>query len=158
MVAYSFKRRFVDPIRVGLGILTSEPKAIHSWRGFSTIAPAIELPQPKTQTIRAVGKRRHARTAETLQLYCGQRSSSCFLIGVAQCRSVESIELWLKNNAIDVKIDRLRMKAAKIDEFIRADGLKDVADMLDFWKTKHPGVEHFKGFLVKWLPSGNQSN
>lgn len=46
MVAYSYKRRFVTPIRVGLGLL------------------------PKRQTIRAHGLRRHARAGEELQHYC----------------------------------------------------------------------------------------
>ncbi len=142
MVAYSFKKRFVSPIQLGLKIKV-DPKY--------RIVPVRDL-LPKTQTIRAEGKRRHARKDETLQLYHAQRTKQCFLIGTAPCRSVESIELLLENTSMDVKIEGFKLKSRQIDEFIREDGFLDVADMLEFWKTEHPGVTHFRGFLIKWTP------
>ena len=142
MVAYSFKKRFISPIQLGLQMKV-DPK--------HRLVPVADL-LPKTQTIRAEGKRRHARKGETLQLYQSQRTKQCFLIGTAPCRSVESIELLLKNNSIDVKIEGFKLKSKQIDEFVREDGFKDVADMLDFWKTEHPGVTDFRGFLIKWMP------
>lgn len=39
-------------------------------------APLVESGQ-KRQTIRAIGKRRHARPGESLQLYTGQRTKAC---------------------------------------------------------------------------------
>lgn len=39
-------------------------------------APLVESGQ-KRQTIRTIGKRRHARAGEPLQLYTGQRTKAC---------------------------------------------------------------------------------
>ena len=44
MVAYSFNKRFIQPIRVGL----------------SSVSLSFDCP-PKLQTMRAIGRRRHAR-------------------------------------------------------------------------------------------------
>jgi hypothetical protein len=48
MVAYSFAPQFIDTIRSGT----------------------------KCQTIRPIGKRRHARTGEPVQLYTGMRTAT----------------------------------------------------------------------------------
>lgn len=76
MVAYSFKKRFVDPIRVGL----------------SSVSLSFDC-QPKRQTIRSIGKRRHARPGETLQLYTAMRTKQCRKIGDARCMGVEGVLL-----------------------------------------------------------------
>lgn len=62
MVAYSFRPRFVEPIRSGT----------------------------KRQTIRA-DRKRHARPGETLQLYTGMRTRRCHLIGTSQCLAISTI-------------------------------------------------------------------
>jgi len=68
MVAYSFKRRFADPILAGT----------------------------KQQTIRA-DRRRHARPGEELQLYCGMRTKQCRLIARKTCLYVERVKLSFFN-------------------------------------------------------------
>lgn len=80
MVAYSFKRQFVAPIALGLGIACPN--------GF---APAAGVVRPKRHTMRSTGKRRHARPGEGLQLYWGMRTKSCLKIGDAKCIKVEQI-------------------------------------------------------------------
>lgn len=124
MVAYSFKTRFVDPILSGR----------------------------KQQTVRAVGRRRHAWQGERLQLYTGMRTKACRLIGRATCNIVEDIRLrfgrssgvWLGNVSI-LEVDR--------DVFAHADGFRDWAELAAFWEIEHPrayaeGV--FNGVMIAW--------
>jgi len=74
MVAHSFKRQFVPNIQVGLGIKPTEPITanggmlafIDHWADRAS--GKKPLPEPKTQTIRAIGKRRHARPGELIKL------------------------------------------------------------------------------------------
>lgn len=71
MVAYSYKARFVEPIRLGL-------------------EPGPWIPGMKRQTIRA-DRKRHARPGEEIQHYRGMRTRQCFLIGRAICEAVRRI-------------------------------------------------------------------
>jgi hypothetical protein len=53
--------------------------------------PMFELPivlGTKRQTIRAAGKRRHARAGDTLQLYLGMRTPRCRLLATASCADI----------------------------------------------------------------------
>lgn len=136
MVAYSFKRRFVDRIRVGL----------------SSVSLSFD-PPPKLQTIRAVGKRRHARPGETLQLYHGMRSSDCFKIGDARCTSVEPIviKVPLDDAWLAVKIGDGEEFVAG-DVFAQADGFPSIEDMWQFWREEHADARVFRGLLIKWEP------
>jgi hypothetical protein len=131
MVAYSFKQRFVQPIRVGL----------------SRVSLSFDCP-PKRQTIRAIGKRRHARPGEELQLYFAQRSPECELIGKARCIAVENIIIWPGNMTIMLagKIQTAR----QIQSFVRQDGFEGVEDMQLFWKENHPGIDKFEGVMIRW--------
>jgi hypothetical protein len=135
MVAYSFKKRFVDPIKSGLGIydpiLGLQPKIV----------------KPKRQTIRAIGKRRHARPGETLQLYTAMRTKQCAKIGDARCMSIEPIKLWisLKHIAVGKGLNPID------DDFARKDGFDDAKEMHTFWIAEH-GAGWFEGVLIQWEP------
>ena len=134
MVAYSFKRRFVAPIKVGLGIhVAHEPGDAHVYT-------------PKRQTIRAIGKRRHARAGETLQLYTAMRTKQCQKIGEATCVYVMPI-------SIDVLKTKLKFSdfVTDADAFARADGFDCAADMHAFWLKEH-GPGKFEGVLIRWEP------
>lgn len=130
MTAYSFKKQFVEPIRVGLGVRAEE------WEC------------PKRQTIRA-DRKRHARPGEEIQLYCGMRTKGCFLIGRARCVSVEPIVINLKRETI--KVGRTLIAGANLSEFARSDGFEHWMAMRDFWRETH-GVEKFEGVLIQWEP------
>lgn len=133
MVAYSFKKRFVDPIRVGL----------------SSVSLSFDCP-PKRQTIRAIGKRRHARPGETLQLYTGMRTRQCEKIGDARCISVERIVIKVPRDDawLAVKMgDAPSFEAG--DDFAIADGFQNINDMWLFWFDAH-GPGNFEGVLIKW--------
>lgn len=143
MVAYSFKRRFVPAIQLGLGL-------------FNKIAHPIicERMTPKRQTIRA-DRRRHARPGEELQLYVGI-TKQCELIGRALCTDVAQISIhfrdrrrsdWLLSGALG-KIDR----PYDLDKFAKADGFEDWAELREFWATEHPNIRDFHGVMVSWAP------
>ena len=134
MVAYSFQKRFVEPIRFGL---RSPPFC------------SVELDLwPKRQTIRA-DRRRHARPDEELQLYCGMRTRQCFLIGRAACIGIRPIVIDLKRETI--KLGDLVFAGASLSSFARCDGFSNWMDMRDFWRETHGG-DKFSGVLIQWEP------
>ncbi len=153
MVAYSFKRRFVTPIK--LGLLTS---------GSIAIEPDEDpLMKPKRQTIRAIGKRRHARPGEIVQLYHGMRTKQCFLIGVARCTEVIPITIKVGRYNMQVMFDWKcyvmtgcdHIVPSYLETFAQADGFAGAADMLAFWQAEH-GRKRFDGVLIRWAPIGQQ--
>lgn len=120
MVAYSFKRRFAEPILSGT----------------------------KRQTIRA-DRRRHARPGEELQLYTGMRTRQCKLVGRSTCLSVEPVMLNFADYGV-VKIgDRVLFSDARMQEFARSDGFASWSDMRDFWRENH-GDDKFEGVIIRW--------
>jgi hypothetical protein len=142
MVSYSFKRRFVDPIRAGLGIY--EP--------ILGLQPAI-VP-PKRQTIRAIGKRRHARPGETLQLYHAMRTKQCFEIGEARCTSTKDITIAFSKRPNDSIISIAGIThyvGPALNDFAKLDGFSDWDDMEKFWEDEH-GLRNFEGVLIQWEP------
>lgn len=116
MVAYNFQKRF---------------------------APAVESGQ-KTQTIRALGKRRHARPGDTLQLYTGMRSTSCRKLREATCDGADPVLLtegdWFLGGPTLTPAERVALA--------RADGFESVTDFLDFFRDAH-GLP-FRGVLIRW--------
>lgn len=137
MVAYSFKGRFVTPIKVGLGQIEHIP-------GTEYV--------PKRQTIRSTaGKKRHARPGEMVQLFYGLRTKNCFPIGVARCISAERISIYVATDGINVILSGRILGQKKLRELAQADGFKDPAEMAGFWLLEH-GVGNFVGVLIKWKP------
>jgi hypothetical protein len=128
MVAYSFKHRFVDPIR----------------RGLDSAYPDQRGVRPKRQTIRA-DRKRHARPGEIIQLYHGMRTKHCFLIGQARCVSIFPIRLSVGTSSIVMN------NRVVTGDFARADGFDGAVDMLEFWKNEH-GIGHWSGVIIKWEP------
>jgi len=74
VVAYSFTRRFVEPILIGL-------------------EPGPPKPGAKRQTIRAERRSRHARVGERMQLYFAMRSKQCRFLGEPRCVGVWPITM-----------------------------------------------------------------
>lgn len=138
MTAYSFKKQFVVPIKLGLGM----SYAIDDIAGIKA--------GPKLQTIRAISKRHHAKVGGELQLYTGMRTKKCELIGRARCTAVERIIIWTSTMAIMVSGKLLTAHA--IVAFAKSDGFASVHDMHQFWNDNHPGVDKFEGVLIRWEP------
>lgn len=143
MVAYSFKSRFIDPIRKGLG----QPEKI-------SVVKFMYV-NPKRQTIRA-DRKRHARPGEEIQLYCGMRTRHCFLIGRARCTDVSDIVITFgQASAVAVGSAGKRVAAfagAGLDEFAGRDGFADWSEMREFWTREHGRIERFVGVLIEWEP------
>lgn len=162
MVAYSFQKRFVNPIRIGLGLALPGVPRIHQGGSFGPdgrdvieYVPDPNPPRPKRQTIRAIGRRRHARPGENLQLYTAMRTKQCEKIGEATCISVNTIELqfiaWGSavinggKDAGDCFYDD------RLNDFARLDGFSDWEEMKAFWRDEH-GHDKFNGILIQWEP------
>lgn len=149
MVAYSYKGRFVAPIRVGLGLPVLD---LHYELGGYLPGQPI---RPKRQTIRANGRRRHARPGEAIQHYHGMRTTKCFKIGDARCSAASVIRLFIHGERVLIN-QRSRpieyCKPRDLDMFARDDGFDDWAGMRNFWLDEHDGkhLGPFVGVLVQW--------
>jgi hypothetical protein len=120
MVAYSFKKRFVAPILSGR----------------------------KSQTIRAEGKRLHARPGLLVQLYTGMRTRQCQLILESRCSMVQPILIDWHLGTIMLGSDMVE----DLEDFAQRDGFADLAEMRAFWQAEHPGILTFPGFVIRWTP------
>jgi hypothetical protein len=136
MVAYSFNKRFAEPIASG-----------HPATGIV-----------KRQTIRAPRKR-HARPGELLQLYEGMRTKHCRRIIADQiCTAVRPVHIWLAGRCAVYLRDPLEFlrDPAELDEFARADGFLHWPDLQAFWQAAHPEAAapemSFEGVLIRWEP------
>jgi hypothetical protein len=125
MVAYSFQKLFVPMIRSGR----------------------------KAHTIRAdrMGRSRHARPGERLQLYTALRTVHCQLIGTATCSAVEPVRLQPLPVAGFVQLNSTWLTArAELNDFAWADGFHDWEELCAFWKRHHPGISIFSGVIIRW--------
>lgn len=146
MVAYSFNKRFVAPICVGMDI------EIPRWPDLR-IAAGVEI-RPKRQTIRAIGKRRHAQPGAKLQLYTGMRTKQCRKISDAVCVGSDPVTLRICGDGdLLVTVNRRLLPDGDRDQFVFDDGFGSVEDMWLFWRKEHPGFEYFNGVLIKWRGS-----
>lgn len=142
MVAYSFKRRFVGPIRWGLGL------------GLNISDADAKIGRPKRHTIRA-DRKRHARPGEELQLYTAMRTKQCELIGRARCTDVRPIILTFDLPACVAVHDKASYAGKGLDEFARSDGFNNWADLIGFWHAEHPAefaAGTFVGVIIFWEP------
>jgi len=136
MVAYSFNKRFAEPIASG-----------HPASGII-----------KRQTIRA-DRKRHVQPGEAIQLYQGMRTKYCRkIIADTVCVAVRPIELF-------VALGHVRFNdtgeafgiTGMLDDFARQDGFLHWADLQAFWQVAHPeacGQDlSFRGVLIRWEPA-----
>lgn len=138
MTAYSFQEQFVDPILVGLG---REPRS-----------PGLYY--PKRHTIRAIGKRRHARAEELLQLYRGMRTRQCFKIGEARCTATKPIEFNFRKLAVTIGHQRETkiVSPRARHEFARSDGFVTWDALQEFWVENHADPATWSGVIIYWEP------
>lgn len=126
MVAYSFQKQFAEPIIAGT----------------------------KRQTIRAprLGKTRHARPGDALQLYTGMRTKQCRKIGDAVCEGAHRFLLNIRDGHCAWSMPGGTRSAGPhmMDDFARSDGFADWSDMKAFFAEHHPGVDMFEGILITW--------
>lgn len=124
MVAYNFQKQFADDVREGR----------------------------KRQTIRANGKRRHARPGEMLQLYTRMRQPGCELLREARCLNATPVRIDFRRGKINgVKLQRNGYSPGleTLDEFARRDGFADWGAMAKWFRANH-GDRVFVGTLIQW--------
>lgn len=124
MVAYSFQGQFEAPI----------------------------LTLRKTGTIRAVGRRRHARPDEALQLYRGMRTRQCRLIARSVCAAVDPIQLFFHDTPrVLVGTPDQRREIANLDAFAQGDGFANWDEMAAFWRAVHTSrLGPWTGLWIRW--------
>lgn len=122
MVAYSFQRRFIAPIEE----------------------------RTKVQTIRAIGKRRHAQLGDMLQIYFGMRTQHCRkIIRDQPCTISSPVFINFGVPSVCFAGDVLVGREA-LDRFAVTDGFQNWPELVEFWAENHPGVDVFEGLLIGW--------
>ena len=122
MVAYSFKSRFVMPIREG-------------W---------------KTQTIRA-HRGRHARPGEMIQLFTAMRTRYCErIVGDVRCTLVMPISINFGFFGEITRICTEGIPVRDLAGFAVRDGFVDAMDMAGFWAETHQPGDRFEGVIIEW--------
>lgn len=118
-------------------------------------APLVESGQ-KRQTIRAIGKRRHARPGESLQLYTGQRTKACrkLISPDPECVSVQAVYMFKiierrrDSHAYQLYLDGELVFWDEVQTIASADGFENSTEFFNFFEDAH-GMP-FRGFLIKW--------
>jgi hypothetical protein len=139
MVAYSFQRRFVNPIRVGLGLEQLEH-----------FPPAAG---PKRHTIRAPRRRGHAREGQQLQLFFGLRTQHCFLIARALCIRSSPITLVFEEKSQGIvapSLDLPQWGYKSLDAFAVGDGFEDWKALKTYWLVERGVEDKFEGTIIFW--------
>lgn len=130
MVAYSCQKRFEASIEQGF----------------------------KTHTVRAVGKRRHARVGERVQLYVAMRTKQCRLIMEATCTAVSPIRLTFAESIL-TEVAIAGKDFGDVEAFAVSDGFPSAQELGLFWADQHGLTEgDFEGLLIEWaaLPDGGK--
>lgn len=128
MPAYSFKAQFADAV----------------------------ANRTKRQTIRAIGKKRHAKPGEKLQLYTGMRTKSCrkLISPDPECIAVHAVYmLKIAENSRDAHAYQLFLDGklifwGEVSEIATADGFENSTDFFNFFDDVH-GMP-FEGVLIRW--------
>jgi hypothetical protein len=96
----------------------------------------------KTQTIR---RSERCKAGDDLQLYTGQRTKNCELIGTAKCAICEPITI-----ADDyIAVGYFRLPYGDADHIAKVDGFKGIEQMRDWFRAKY-GPLPFGGFRIFW--------
>jgi hypothetical protein len=101
----------------------------------------------KHQTIRANGKRRHAKQGDALQLYTGQRTKKCRKLRDATCHDACLIKLY-SSHAITFCPQEIHTGEA-LERLAQQDGFASWSEMRDWFAAVH-GLP-FSGTMICWL-------
>ncbi|HRJ61022.1 MAG TPA: hypothetical protein PKZ97_12550 [Azospirillaceae bacterium] len=119
------------------------------------VAPTLE--RIKIGTIRAEGKKRHARPGEALQHYTGSRFRPR-LFARSVCMSVDHIRLFIRSGFVEVGDEDSGIyciEGAALDAFAVGDGFADWKDMTGFWRQTYDWGDRlfaFRGIWIRWKP------
>jgi hypothetical protein len=113
-------------------------------------APLVESGE-KRQTIRAVGKRRHARPGDLLQLYTGQRTAFCRKLVSPDpvCIAVHLVDIHaISPLCCEMFLDGRLLYLREVVEIAKADGFAGSTEFFNFFYDVHDMPFH--GVLIKW--------
>lgn len=96
----------------------------------------------KRQTIR---RGRKCEAGAALQLYTGQRTKACRKLGDAVCKDITYVGLTARGVTLG---DKSKFPS-DIDEFARADGFADYAEMWK-WFSERYETNSFTGYVIRW--------
>lgn len=96
----------------------------------------------KTQTIRRSAR---AKPGQALQLYTGQRTPDCRKLADAICIDCTYVGLSARGITLG---DKSRFPS-NIDDFARADGFKNYAEMWH-WFSRRYDTNSFTGHIIRW--------
>ena len=126
MVAYNFQKQFADDVESG----------------------------KKKQTVRPVGKRRHAKVGDALQLYYGQRTKQCRKLRDAVCVRMDKIAIQTFGVRLDSDSGALQASDMAgeglvwLENFAKRDGFESWEAMRDWFEQQHSLP--FEGVLIMW--------
>lgn len=105
----------------------------------------------KRQTIRAVGRRKHAQRGDALQLYARPRQKGMYkIIDDPVCRRREQIVINVTHRGFaSIEVDGQKLTPDEVLHLARQDGFLHSAEMWQFWRKTH-GVGEFLGYLISW--------
>jgi hypothetical protein len=129
MVAYNFIKEFADDVESG----------------------------KKLCTIRKVGKRRHARVGEQIQLYTGMQTNACRLLGLGLCDNVTPIHILPSWGEIHLqaptKIHWLVFDSDEsLNKLAQRDGFPSLKEFFDYFEPQVDDKGVFEGLLIGWEP------
>jgi hypothetical protein len=96
----------------------------------------------KTQTIRQSAR---AKAGQALQLYTGQRTKDCRKLADAVC--IDCTYVGLTERGVTLG-DTSRFPGDR-DDFARADGFRDYADMWAWFSARYE-TNSFTGHVIRW--------
>lgn len=108
----------------------------------SRFADAVESGE-KRQTIRLKAR---CKPGDTLQLYVGQRSKRCRLLGLGCCTDVRSCAITMLPAVV---IGGRMLGRAENHALAKDDGFRNYWAMVE-WFTKTHGGLPFNGWLIRW--------
>jgi hypothetical protein len=140
MVAFNFEKRFVNSIRKGLGLPPLED-----------FPPAVSF---KRHTIRARRERGEPKEGDALQLYFGQRTQHCILIGRTVCIGISPLTLMFDDDdesegVVSPGFGIGQWGYATLDEFAQGDGFPNWRAFRHYWRSERE-VTEFEGSIVFW--------
>jgi len=96
----------------------------------------------KRQTIR---RGRKCEPGTALQLYTGQRTKACRKLMDAVCKDITYVGLTERGVTLG---DKSKFPS-DIDDFARADGFRDYAEMWQWFSTRYE-TNSFTGYVIRW--------
>ena len=96
----------------------------------------------KTQTTRRTAR---CKTGDDLQLYTGQRTKDCVLIGTAKCAICEPITIADSYVAVGM----FRLPFGDVEHIAQIDGFPNAAAMRDWFRDRY-GSLPFSGYRIMW--------